>query len=161
MRPRNVILLAALLALASFPIVAVAQETTATLTGRVMDPQGLGIPGVTVTVTGGQGSKTAVTDNSGRFQVPYLVPGPYTVKAELQGFKTVTQGGVALRLGQTLDVPLTMQVGGVTETVNALEDRGLIRGQRGSVVIMDRAGLERSAGRFYGAPEAEYRRLFG
>ena len=117
MRPRSVITLAALLVLASLSTV-FAQETTATIAGRVTDPQGLAVPGVTVTVTGQQGSKTAVTDSEGRFQVPYLVPGPYAVKAELQGFKTVQQPGIMLRLGQTLDVPLTMQVGGVSETVN-------------------------------------------
>ncbi len=118
MRPRNVVLLAALLALASLPIVASAQETTGTISGRVTDPQGLAVPGVTVTVTGPQGSKTAVTDTDGRYQVPYLVPGSYSVKAELQGFKTVQQSDVLLRLSQTADVPMTMQVGGVTETVD-------------------------------------------
>jgi outer membrane receptor protein involved in Fe transport len=117
MRPRIVLLLAALVVLASVPVV-FGQETTATISGRVADPQGLAIPGVTVTVIGPQGSKTAVTDSAGRFQIPYLVPGPYRVRAELQGFKAVEQTGVALRLGQTIDVPLTMQVGGVTETVN-------------------------------------------
>lgn len=117
MRPRNVVLLAALLVLSSLSVVS-AQETTATITGRVTDPQGLAVPGVTVTVIGPQGNKTAVTDSDGRYQIPYLVPGPYRVRAELQGFKAVEQSGVALRLGQTLDVPLTMQVGGVSETVN-------------------------------------------
>jgi outer membrane receptor protein involved in Fe transport len=118
MRPRNVVLLAVLFALASLPVVGSAQETTATISGRVTDPQGLAVPGVTITVIGPQGNKTAVTDTDGRFQIPYLVPGPYTVRAELQGFKKVEQPNVVLRLGQTIDVPLTMQVGGVTETVD-------------------------------------------
>jgi outer membrane receptor protein involved in Fe transport len=118
MRPRNVVLLAALLALASFATAVAAQETTATITGRVVDSQGLAVPGTTITITGHQGSKTATTDSQGRFQVPYLVPGAYSVKAELQGFKTVEQGGILLRLGQTVDLPLTMQVGGIAETVN-------------------------------------------
>jgi hypothetical protein len=117
MRPRTVVLLAALFALASLSVSS-AQETTATISGRVTDPQGLAVPGVTVTVVGPQGSKTATTDGDGRFQVAYLVPGPYSVRAELQGFKTVERPGVALRLGQTIDVPLVMQVGGVAETVN-------------------------------------------
>ena len=67
------------------------QETTGTMTGQVVDAQGLAIPGVTVTITGTQGAKTVASDGEGRFDVPFLTPGKYTVKAELQGFKTVEQ----------------------------------------------------------------------
>jgi hypothetical protein len=45
------------------------------------------------------------------------VPGTYEVKAELQGFKTIDQKDINVRLGQTANVPMTMQVGGLTETV--------------------------------------------
>jgi hypothetical protein len=95
----------------------VSAQTTGTITGRVVDSQGLPVPGATVTVTGAQGSKATTTDAEGRFQIPYLTVGTYGVKAELAGFKAVEQNNVTLRLGQTVDLPLTMQVGGVTETV--------------------------------------------
>ena len=72
---------------------AMAQETTGTIKGRISDPQGLAIPGATVTVTGPQGSKNAVTDAEGRFSIPFLTPGSYSVRAELQGFKAVEQKG--------------------------------------------------------------------
>ena len=68
-----------------------AQGTTGTMPGQVVDAQGLAIPGVTVTITGPQGAKTVVTDAEGRFDVPFLTPGAYVVKAELPGFKTVEQ----------------------------------------------------------------------
>src|SRR5579872_336308 len=96
---------------------AAAQETSGTLAGRLVDAQGLAVPGATVTVTGPQGSHSAVTDSDGRFSLPYLVPGSYDVKAELQGFKTSEQKNVNVGLGQTANVPMTMQVGGLTETV--------------------------------------------
>ena len=96
---------------------AFAQETTGTLTGRLQDPQGLALPGVTVTVTGGQGAKTAVSDADGSYRVPYLTPGQYVVRAELQGFKTVEQKGVTVSLGQTTTVNMSLEVGGLTETV--------------------------------------------
>ena len=54
-----------------------AQETTGAVTGRITDPQGLAVPGATVTLTGPQGAKTAVTDAEGRFSAPLLVPGTY------------------------------------------------------------------------------------
>jgi hypothetical protein len=115
MKPRIVVLMAAL-ALASAAH-GWAQETTGTVTGRVSDAQGLAIPGATVTLTGPQGAKSFTTDRDGRYRAALLVPGTYTVRAELQGFKTTEQKDVAVRLGQTIELPLAMQVGGVAETV--------------------------------------------
>jgi hypothetical protein len=93
------------------------QETTGTISGRVVDPQELPIPGATVTATGPQGAKTAVTDGSGNFTVPFLTPGTYAVRIELQGFKPVEREGVVVRLGQVVDIPATLIVGGLAETV--------------------------------------------
>jgi hypothetical protein len=99
---------------------AAAQETTGTLSGRAVDSQGLAIPGATITVTGPQGVKTFVTDAEGNFNAPYLTPGTYTVRAELQGFKSVEQKNVAVNLGQTVSLTLKMDVGGLTETVEVV-----------------------------------------
>jgi hypothetical protein len=96
---------------------ALAQEITGTVRGRVLDAQGLAVPGVMVTATGGQGVKTVVSDGEGRFSIPFLTPGPYAVKAELQGFKTAEQRDIVVSVGQTVDVPLKMEVGAVAETV--------------------------------------------
>jgi len=82
-----------------------------------VDSQGLAVPGATVTVTGPQGTRSVVTDSTGRFQVPFLNPGEYAVRGELQGFKAVEQKDVTVRLGQSTDLPLKMEVGGLTETV--------------------------------------------
>ena len=61
----SALLLAFVLAVAGL---ATAQETTGTISGRILDAQGLAVPGATVTVTGPQGSKTVVTDSTGRFR---------------------------------------------------------------------------------------------
>ena len=50
---------------------------------------------------------------------------------------------------------------GVTLAVRALTAAGLVRHARGRITVLDRAGLEAAAGGSYGAPEAEYARLFG
>jgi carboxypeptidase family protein len=101
----------------AFTSLAAAQGTTGSISGRIVDPQGLAVPGATVTVTGPQGTRTGVTDSDGRFNVPFLTPGTYAIKAELQGFKTFERRDIAVRLEQTVDLPITMQVGGLTETV--------------------------------------------
>ncbi len=103
-----------------------AQETTGAVTGRITDPQGLAVPGVTVTLTGPQGTKTVVTDGEGRFNAPLLVPGTYVVKAELVGFKTVQQSNVIVRLGQSIEVMLKMDVGGVAETIEVTASSPII-----------------------------------
>jgi CRP-like cAMP-binding protein len=50
---------------------------------------------------------------------------------------------------------------GVTEAVQALAKKGLIRTDRGLIVIVDRDSLLKRAGKLYGVPEAEYDRLMG
>ena len=44
---------------------ALAQETTGSIRGRVVDSQALAVPGASVTATGPQGSKSATTDSDG------------------------------------------------------------------------------------------------
>ena len=105
------------LAMACFAAPLFAQETTGQIAGQTMDPQGLPVPGATVTATGPQGVKTTTTGGDGRFTIPFLTPGTYSIKAELQGFKAIEQKDVTVGLGQTAQVSLKMAVGGVTEVV--------------------------------------------
>ena len=134
---------------------AAAQDTTGTISGRIVDAQGLAVPGVTVTATGSQGAKTAVTDSEGRFTVPFLTPGPYAVHAELQGFNPIDRADVQVRLGQTVEMPLTMQVGTLTEAIEVAaaltdgrhdqhDDRRESR-QRHAVAPAGRSSLQRHA----------------
>jgi CRP-like cAMP-binding protein len=50
---------------------------------------------------------------------------------------------------------------GVSDTLKQLRDAKLITTIRGEVTVRDSEGLRRIAGKTYGVPEAEYRRLFG
>src|SRR4051812_25194475 len=89
-----------------------AQETTTgSIGGQVTDQQGGVLPGVTVTVTAGQGSQSFVTDEQGRFNAPFLTPGNYTVRAELQGFRASEQRNVEVRLGQRAELSVKLTVG--------------------------------------------------
>jgi len=106
--------------------IASAQEIGGSISGRVLDQQKLAVPGVTVTATGPQGSRSAVTDADGRYQIPFLTPGNYDVRAELQGFKAFEQKGISVRLGQVAEVSVSMQVGGVAETISVTAETPLI-----------------------------------
>jgi CRP-like cAMP-binding protein len=59
-----------------------------------------------------------------------------------------------------LSVLLGVRRAGVTNALHELETRGLILTARGSITVVDRDGLEESANGLYGAPEAEFERLF-
>jgi hypothetical protein len=96
---------------------AAAQDTTGVISGRIVDGQALALPGVTVKATGAQGAKTTNTDGEGRFTIPFLTPGLYVVQAELVGFKPVDQSDVQVRLGQAVELLLTMQIGEMKEAV--------------------------------------------
>ena len=97
--------------------IAFAQETTGAIGGRVVDAQGLPVPGAAVNVTGSRGVTNATTDADGRFALPFLTPGQYDVRVELQGFKPVERKSVTVGLGQTVSLPVTLEVGALSETV--------------------------------------------
>ena len=99
---------------------AAAQDTTGTMSGRTVDAQGLVLPGVTITATGSQGVKATVTDGEGRFTLAFLTPGSYTVHADLQGFRPIDRRDVLVLVGQTVDIPLTMQIGTLEEAVHVV-----------------------------------------
>jgi CRP-like cAMP-binding protein len=60
-----------------------------------------------------------------------------------------------------LSLMLAVRRPGVTEALRALQEQGLIAYGRGQITVKDRKGMERTAGKAYGVPEAEYRRLIG
>ena len=99
--------------------VARAQETTTgSISGRVVDAQGLPVPGASVTVITPQGTRNFTSDNDGRFFAAFLTPGQYEITVELSGFRTLDRKAVEVRLGQRVELPLTLQLGNVSETVN-------------------------------------------
>src|SRR5436189_5360958 len=70
-------------------ITASAQDSRASLGGRVLDPQGSVIPAAQVLVTAeGTGVKqNTITNDHGNWIVQFLIPGPYSVAVTANGFK--------------------------------------------------------------------------
>jgi iron complex outermembrane receptor protein len=102
---------------------ALAQEDRG-IAGTVRDAQGLGIPGVVVSVTGGSGLHTAVTDQQGMFRVAPLQPGTYELRYELSGFRTIQRAEVSVSTGiTTADVTLELAlIESVTVTAQRREE---------------------------------------
>lgn len=117
---RFVLLGALLLALAAGGTEALAQSLTGTVTGSVTDEQGAVLPGVTVTLTGRQGSQTAVTDERGVYRFVGLEPGIYNITAELSGFTTKTERNIDVGISRQVQINLSLGVGGLAETVEVV-----------------------------------------
>ena len=111
------------------PSVALAQGSpTGTLTGTVSDPSGGVLPGVTVTaVAQGTGlTQQAVSGSQGEWRIPALQIGSYEVLFELDGFKKLARSGVTVEAATIKSVPVTLEVGGIAETVMVQADAALL-----------------------------------
>src|SRR6266478_9167393 len=68
---------------------AFSQVTTGSILGTVHDSTGAVVPNATITITDtAKGTiSTKQTDASGDYNVPFLIPGTYTVSVEMPGSK--------------------------------------------------------------------------
>jgi len=122
-------LLAAAMVVLCLSSAALAQETTGSIKGVVVDPNGLAVANATVTVKGqATGSENTVTTGSdGTFSVPKLSPGKYTVTIETSsGFKKKSITDIDVRLGENSLGNLALEIGSPNETVTVTGDEEAI-----------------------------------
>ena len=83
-----------------------AQTTTGTISGTVVDPGRALIPGAMVSATneGTRESRSTLTSETGNFSFPSLLPATYTIRVELAGFQTFQKTGNILTPNSRLDV---------------------------------------------------------
>src|SRR6266850_2198173 len=114
---RPISLLFILLALTTVSVLA--QTSTSSITGRVVDSKEAILPGATVTVTNEATglSQTQTTTESGVYAFASLPVGTYTVTVEQTGFKKFQQTHNALEVGTPLAVDVVLEVGQVSEVV--------------------------------------------
>ncbi len=120
--------IAAFIAFVGGSAAAFAQGGNSTISGTVFDQDKAVLPGVTVTVTNEATgiSRDTVTGPEGLFVIPTLLPGTYTVRAELSGFQAQTREGLVLRVGQEVALDLTLGVAGLTENVTVSAEAPII-----------------------------------
>src|SRR3954470_17523548 len=97
-----------------------AQFETSEVLGTVGDNTGAVLQNVDVTLTNQDTGITAktVSDESGQYDFFNVRVGRYTVIAERPGFSKFTTEGVVVNVGARQRVDVTMQVGGLSQTVN-------------------------------------------
>ncbi len=97
---------------------------TGTIDGRVLDAEGEGLPGATVTLEGPQRTTTAISDAEGRYRFALLQAGEFTVSAVLEGLGTA-ELATTLNPGERRGVDLTLQ-GGTVEEITVLGEAPLV-----------------------------------
>ncbi len=95
---------------------------TGAIRGVVTDEQNALLPGVNITLSGGNlmGVRTFLTDNNGEYRFPALPPGEYQVKAELQGFGTIIREKIRLSTTATLNVDIQLKPTALNEEVTVI-----------------------------------------
>jgi hypothetical protein len=109
------------LMLASAPSLS-AQALTGVIRGNVLDPEGIALPGATVTASSPQtlGVRNYITDNKGEFILRSLTPGEYSIKVELSGFQTTIRSGLIVQAGKTITIKIELKTARIAEEVTVV-----------------------------------------
>lgn len=115
---------------------ALAQSTNAAIGGLVQDTTQAYIPGVTVTATNTQTGvvSTAITNESGAYNIPSLLPGTYKLTAELPGFKTQVFNDIQLGQSAAARYNFTLQVGAANQTVEVTAEATSVIAESSSTI---------------------------
>ena len=110
---RTALLAAALVATAH------AQESRASLIGRITDPTGALIASAKVqaTNTATNASVVSQSNEAGNFEIPYLISGVYRITVEATGFKKTVRDNIQLRIGDRITLDFSLTLGDVAESV--------------------------------------------
>jgi len=118
-----------LLTLMWVPVPAMAQYNTAELAGVIKDAQEGVLPGVIVTALHATSGLRVerISDAEGRFFLPALSVGEYSITASLPGFKQFTRAGLVLRVGEKVNLSITLEVGEISQNVTITDDAPLLQ----------------------------------
>src|SRR6476660_5631791 len=118
MRMRSFQIVAGMALLLSVAGAVTAQEFRATIKGQVVDSSQAVLPGATVTALNQETGEiaSAVTNNNGSYNIPFLRPGLYTLTVEMPSFQKHTRKDMRLQVSETATINVQLTVGGVTDT---------------------------------------------
>jgi hypothetical protein len=127
-RPRLFLALVLILSAVAAANMRAQQANTAIVVGTVVDSSDAPAPGATVTLLhlATNATTDVVTDERGQYRTPPLRIGDYDLTVALPGFRSFSQRGVVLNIGDVRTVNATLAIGDVAETVTVAADAPLL-----------------------------------
>ena len=111
-----------------------AQEVRASLSGIITDSSGAPVPEAIATLTNidRNVSSRTVTNESGNYVFPFLVPGSYRLTVERTGFKKYSRESILLQAQDRARADVTLEVGEMTQSVTVQADVSLLQTETAS-----------------------------
>lgn len=100
----------------------IAQTPTGVIQGMISDHSGAVVPQGKVVITNVDTNESHElrSDNQGRYIQLFLMPGTYSVRVEMKGFRPFLQESIKLDIGQSRAVDVALELGGVTQEVTVV-----------------------------------------
>ncbi len=104
------------------------QDPRGAITGTVTDATDALVPGAALRAVHAETgvAASAVSNAAGNYQILFLQPGMYRVTAELAGFKRFVRENIEVRVGETVGLPVRMEIGDIADTVEVVETTPLL-----------------------------------
>jgi trimeric autotransporter adhesin len=121
-----------------------AQTYQGSLRGLIKDPQGV-IPGAEVTLVNENtnATRTAMTNETGEYAFSSVLPGPYTVRVSLPGFKTEERKGFRIGTQQSAVLDFVLEVGAISEQITVTGEAPLVeRASATQATLLDKDALQ-------------------
>lgn len=120
------------LAVALWPSASAFAQSMGSIAGTVMDPSKAGVPGAVVTARheGTSAVREVVTDAVGRYAMPLLPIGTYTVSASMDGFQTQEMSRIVLEVQASLTIDFVLQLSGLQTEVTVTSQAAQVQLQR-------------------------------
>src|SRR5256714_13029066 len=120
------------------------QATSGNIEGRVTDPNGAAVPGVTITGTNQETgfAKTADTNREGIFSITFLPPGKYRVTTPAsKGFAAADFSNVTVTVGSKTPLDIELKIGGATTIIDVASEGQMVETTRTSIasIVNERA----------------------
>ena len=102
------------------PLTSPAQNSYGRFTGRVTDQQGATVMGAKVKIKQAEtnASASTATNQEGVYDFRNQLPGSHVLGVEFDGFKKHTHSGLALRVGDIVELNVKLELGAVTDSIS-------------------------------------------
>jgi len=136
---------AVVVVLLSIPCCLLAQSTSATITGRIIDQSKAAIVGANVVATNvdTRVQQSTTTGPEGLYTIVSLMPGNYKLEVQKQGFRTVVKPDIVLHVQDVSTINFEMSVGAISESITVTGGAPLVNTESAAVsTVVDRKYVE-------------------